>query len=382
MISIEDYGRMIADPLRVGAYAKALRNSIGPGSVVLDLGAGTGIFSLLACKFGARKVYAVEQTDAIAVAQRIAQDNGMAGRVEFIQANSTEVELSEKVDVIVCDMHGALPLNGAHVTALLDARRRMLSAGGVLIPRRESLWAAVVEVPQDYAALASPWAPGEFGLDMQSALRAATNCLRKTSVTPRQMLSEASCWGVLDYATLEQPSHAAEIRFTATRAGAGHGLVLWFDSELADGIGFSNAPGQPELVYGAVFAPWPSPVALDAGDEIAVRLRADFIGDDYTWSWQSAVKRGEVVKARFEQSTFWGQPLGADRLRRRGSAFRPKLDAEGRVDAAILGAMDGAKPLNEIARMVMERFPGHFSSLDEALARVGDLSESYGGEGS
>ena len=55
-----DYGDMIGDQVRLDAYAAALRASGRPGQTVLDLGAGTGIFSLLACRHGAGRVYAVE----------------------------------------------------------------------------------------------------------------------------------------------------------------------------------------------------------------------------------------------------------------------------------------------------------------------------------
>lgn len=381
MYNIDGYGQMIADKVRTGAYAKALRGAVKPGSTVLDLGAGTGIFSLLACQYGARKVYAIESGDAIEFARRIAQANGYAGRIEFIQGASTGITLAEKVDVIVSDMHGAQPFFMKNIVSIIDARRRMLAEGGVLIPLRESLWAAIVEAPDAYGSLVAPWARENFGLDMDAARLAVTNCARKATVRPDQLLAEPQCWGTLDYATLDQPSHAATISFSAARAGIAHGLVLWFDSELADGIGFSNAPGEPELVYSSSFFPWSDPVPLDAGDAIEVRLRADFTGAEYTWSWDSRVFHGNAarVKADFRQSTFWGSPLSSTRLRRRGSGYRPKLGEDARLDALILGQMNGTATLEEIARSIMQRFPGRFRSFDDALARIGDLSDAYGG---
>jgi len=84
---------MIADTVRTGAYAEALRRAVKAGSVVLDIGTGTGIWALLACKFGARRVYAAEPGDAIHVAREIAAANGWSDRIEFIQRLSTEVTL-------------------------------------------------------------------------------------------------------------------------------------------------------------------------------------------------------------------------------------------------------------------------------------------------
>ena len=115
MYSVHDYGRMIVDEVRMTAYVTALRAAVKPGSVVIDLGAGTGIFSLYACRFGAKKVYAIETNDAIDVARQIAAANGCADRIEFIQAVSTDVELPERADVIISDLRGSLPLFGQHL---------------------------------------------------------------------------------------------------------------------------------------------------------------------------------------------------------------------------------------------------------------------------
>ena len=59
MYSLSTYGDMIADQPRMDAYLQALRQTVKPECVVADIGTGTGIFALLACKFGARRVYAI-----------------------------------------------------------------------------------------------------------------------------------------------------------------------------------------------------------------------------------------------------------------------------------------------------------------------------------
>src|SRR5262249_32753265 len=119
MYTISMYGFMIADNARMDAYVEAWRRAVNPDSVVVDTGAGTVVFALLAGRFGARRVYAIEPADAIQVAREIAAANGYADRIEFIQKLSTEVTLPERADVIISDLRGLLPFLGqigrAHV---------------------------------------------------------------------------------------------------------------------------------------------------------------------------------------------------------------------------------------------------------------------------
>ena len=57
MYSLAAYGQMVSDKIRTDAYAQALQQLIKPGDVVVDIGTGPGILALLACRFGARRVY-------------------------------------------------------------------------------------------------------------------------------------------------------------------------------------------------------------------------------------------------------------------------------------------------------------------------------------
>src|ERR1043166_6115896 len=106
MYSVHFYGQMIADAPRMEAYAAALRRTVTRDSVVMDLGCGPGVFAMLACRLGARRVYAVEPENIIGLARETAAANGFADRVEFFDKLSTEITLAEPATVIVSDLRG------------------------------------------------------------------------------------------------------------------------------------------------------------------------------------------------------------------------------------------------------------------------------------
>ena len=380
MYDLIGYGSMIADSVRTEAYARALRYAVKPDSVVLDIGTGTGLFALLACRFGARRVYAVEPSDAIALAREIARANGFAKRTTFIQGMSERVTLPEPVDIIVSDIRGVLPLCQRSVQSTLDARRRLLAPGGVLIPHRDLLMVSLVDAPNLYEKHALPWEAPIHGLDMTAARRFVNNTWHNGRATPEQLLLAPKCWGVLDYATLESPDVRGEVSWTAERSGTAHGLSVWFDSELAPGAAFSNAPDHPRLVYGSAFFPLSEPVSVTEGDRVNVSLRADLVGEDYTWSWNTKIRASESseeIRANFKQSSFYSSPVFQAQLHKRAATHRPTLTEDGEIALLILQLMNEECTLKHIARQVCARFPTRFPDWPTALGHVGMFSSEY-----
>jgi protein arginine N-methyltransferase 1 len=314
MYSLHFYGEMIANAPRVEPYVEALRRSVTPDSVVLDLGCGQGLFALLACRFGARRVYAVEPDNAINIAREAAVANGCAERIEFFQSTSTEVTFDEGATIIISDLRGVLPWFQRHIPSIVDARERLLAPGGVLIPRRDILWAAVVEAPEQYEKLVGPWRNRLYDVDLSAGVSNITNTWRKTRIKADELLTEATCWATVDYHEIGSADTSAEIAFRVGRSGVAHGIAVWFDAELADGIGFSNRPGAPELIYGNGFFPFPQPVTVREGERVEVKLRADLVRDDYVWTWDTDFADQKIG---FRQSTFFGVALSTEQLRKK-----------------------------------------------------------------
>ena len=379
--SIFGYGDMITDSYRIDPYVQALKAAIKPGAVVLDIGTGTGFFAVLACQFGARKVYAIEPDDAVSVARQVAIDNQCADKIEFIQALSTQIDLPEQVDVIISDLRGVIPLHQYHLAAIADARHRFLKPGGVQIPLQDTIWAALVCDPEYYRKkYLSPWTDAPHGCILTANRQFVTNTWHRHRIEPAQLLVEPQVWTTLDYTTDLEPTVKATRTWTIDRSGIVHAIGMWFDALLAEGIGFSNAPDRPECIYGNAWMPLTEPVNLDPGDRVAVTIQATLIGEDYLWSWQTQVTAGadpQHVKADFKQSTFFGEPRSPQTLQKRSDRYIPTINESGKIDLNILNSMIAGKSLGDIAHQLTHQFPDRFATIAKALSYAADLAQKY-----
>jgi type I protein arginine methyltransferase len=372
--SVQSFGSMIRDSVRVEAYTEALRRAISPDSVVVEIGAGTGYFTLLACRLGARKVYAIEPNDSIGLVRQAAAANGFAGRIECIQKLSTDVELPERAGVLVSDLRGVLPLFGRHIPSIADARKRLLKPGGVQIPRKDRVYAALVSAQRAYGKLVSPWDRSRLDCDWSAARGVVLNGFGKELLEPAELLSDPAHLFTLDYTSLEQPHARGEIELRPLEAGAACGLSVWFEAELHDGVGFSTAPGCADTVYGRAFFPFEEPLPVTPADTVAVDLRADLFDSDYTWTWKTSLNGSP----RFTQSTFRAQMLlSPDGLQRTSAAFAPSLSERGEVARFILSQVDGLRTNQQIAAALLAAFPGRFASTAQALGRVAETLKDF-----
>ena len=378
MYDLIDYGGMIAFASRTSAYARALEARISPGAVILDIGAGPGIMSLLACRAGAGKVYAVESEDVIQVAVQAAADNGFSDRIQFIQAMSTEIDLPEKVDVIVSDIHGPTPLLGKSLVSILDARDRFLKPQGWIIPERETIWAALISSPTLYDQFFNAWTT-EYQFDFKSARAKACHIIRSTRAKVEDLSVAPEVWAVLNYKKLADINVNGEMSWTVDRGATTHGICLWFDSETGAGFSFSNSPPSSEQnVYRQLFLPLPQAVELMAGDQVKVVIRADFVQSEYVWSWKTRVTNSiGQMKAEYRQSTFNGMPLSPEQLRKGASSFVPAPNIEAAIDREVLELFHSGITLEEISQRLVKRFPERFPQWHAALTHVAKMSARY-----
>ncbi len=377
MYSLFDHGAMIADQLRMDAYRRALKKVITAKSCVLDIGAGSGIFALIAAQLGARRVYAIEPDDIIGLARRLVRDNGLSDRVTLIQADAREVTLEERADVIVSDIGGHLPWHQTHLPVINHARSHFLAPDGRMIPATDRIFAAVVAAKN--VDRRTVWREGSHGIDLSAAAVPASNEFRAHRFNPDDLLSEPMPVATLDYFAPLKTDLDQRLDFHITRKGAACGVALWFDRDLADGICIENGPAakasqNSKRIYSHVLFPWPEDVDLALGDNVRVGLRAALSDQDYDWSWDSLIQKAggrKIQGIRYQQSS--ASPLPAN------GADLPegKLSEEGIALRLCLQLMDTGASNDDIAQALMRHFPKRFPRRDIALAHVAALCRQF-----
>ena len=190
VVAVNDWHfAMMNDVGRNDAFADALHRAIVPGdSVVVDVGAGSGLLSLMAARLGAARVYAIEgNPDLSSLARRLAEANGLGDVVEVVPAMSNELpddalgatpgtDVGRRADVLVAELLGTLLLGESALFYMADVRARFLREGGAVIPASGVQHATLVSGPLlDAVARAGR---GWGGLDLD-----AFNVLRDTVTT-------------------------------------------------------------------------------------------------------------------------------------------------------------------------------------------------------
>ena len=79
-----------------------------PGSVVVDVGCGSGILSIIAAKLGASRVYGVDAAaNTVEIGTANAELHGVADKVEFAQGDMFDpLDPSIEADVVIGDVSG------------------------------------------------------------------------------------------------------------------------------------------------------------------------------------------------------------------------------------------------------------------------------------
>ena len=375
---IDEHRTYLSDHPRLNAYTSAIQESVRPGDIVLDLGCGTGILGLLACRAGAARVYAIDSTGMIEVARRLARDNSMNDRIIHLNELSLQVQLPERVDVVVCDQMGSFAFEGGVVEYLIDARERLLKPGGRLIPQQLTLEVTPVEM-NELRSLVEFWESAPAGFEFGSVRKWAVNNRYTARYRPTQLLSNPIRAHTLDLRAVSNRAFSFTGSFNVQRSGMFEGIAGWFRAQLSPSATISNSPLDANAIdRHAAFFPVERAVAVGEGDVIGLEMHVMPLEQLITW--KTSVRRrptGEdrtpVEVASFVNSTFNGMIVSREHLSKTHPSFRPRLTRRGQARAFALALCNGTRPLTEIEESLFEEYRDLFPRRDDAGVFVSEV---------
>lgn len=267
--------RMVSDRWRTDAFAAAIKEAVKPGDVVLDVGTGTGVLAMLAAKAGARQVYAIDQAEIAQTAVNLVKANGLTDKVKVMRGPAAELELPEKVDLVVSEWLGHMAFVENMLDDVIKARDRNMKPGGRMLPASVKVQLAPVGDPVLYHHDGPGyWRRPVHGLDFSSLeeLELEQGRVLQTRVEPASLLGPAATLKDLDLATagIDDPYGEGEVEMKIERDGVLSGFSGWFDSQLSKSVKLDTGPGEPETHWSQSSFTCP-PRIVKEGDILTVR---------------------------------------------------------------------------------------------------------------
>ena len=299
--NLYEHEKMLADSVRINHYRKAIRKHIGPEDTVLDLGTGTGILSFFAAQQKARKICALDHSNFIEIARKVAEHNNFQN-IEFIQTNSRDFRSDIKFDVIIHEQIGDYLFNENMIQNILDLKKRLLKPNGRILPGKFELFVEPACLEESFN-IPFIWENELYGVDFQFLREYYESLDNFKPVDYTQEWIEAAavkrflCEPVpilaFDLNTLnseQEIPHVFEMSKTLTTSGSFDGFCLYFKVIFDEEIHFDTSPLTPYTHWGNCFFRIESRQRF-AGDIVTYRVTIQDLLDIKRWS--VSVKRFE-----------------------------------------------------------------------------------------
>ncbi|XP_014825072.1 PREDICTED: protein arginine N-methyltransferase 7 isoform X1 [Poecilia mexicana] len=152
------YADMLHDHDRNEKYYQGIRAAVsrikarGERVVVLDIGTGTGLLSMMAATAGADFCYAVEVFKPMAeAAQCIVKKNNFSDKIKIINKHSSDVtvgpdgDMQEKANLLITELFDTELIGEGALPSYEHAHQNLVTAGCEAVPHRATVYAQLVE---------------------------------------------------------------------------------------------------------------------------------------------------------------------------------------------------------------------------------------------
>ncbi|RXM95571.1 Protein arginine N-methyltransferase 7 [Acipenser ruthenus] len=157
-IARSSYADMLHDKDRNEKYFLGIRAAVrrvksrGQQAVVLDIGTGTGLLSMMAVSAGADYCYALEVFKPMAdAAVRIVEKNGFRDKIKIINKHSTEVtvgpegDMQSRANILVTELFDTELIGEGALPSYEHAHKNLVQTDCEAVPHRATVYAQLVE---------------------------------------------------------------------------------------------------------------------------------------------------------------------------------------------------------------------------------------------
>jgi protein arginine N-methyltransferase 7 len=270
---------MMNDVERNAAFEAAIESVVRPGSLVLDIGAGSGLLALMAARAGADRVVTCEAVPQVAaVAQEIVADNGLTDRIQVVAKPSYDlrvgIELPRPADVLTTETVDCGLLGEGIVPTVEHARGHLLGPDAVVVPRRGAVLAQLVQSPELHRMNAVELVSG-FDLSEFNQLATAEYFSFRLRTVPHSRLSEPVELFSFDFEQGPLAPERRSVRVEPVAGGHCHAVVFWFSLDLVPGIVLSNGPDNSASHWRQAVQCLPAPLPVRAGQPVNLIVSQD-----------------------------------------------------------------------------------------------------------
>lgn len=238
---------MLSDKVRTETYRDAILNNKETikDKVVLDLGCGTGILSMFSATAGAKKVYALDQSEIIYHAMDIIRENNLQDVIKLVKGRLENTKLDEKVDIIVSEWMGYFLLFEGMLDSVIYARDHFLKPGGLLLPNRCNISLVANGDVDTHKRLIDYWSD-VYGYKMNCMKSEVVREASIDIVTSKNILSKPCVVKEIDINTCNTDvmDFTSEFKLPILKDGSLTSIVGYFDTffDLPNAIQFSTGP--------------------------------------------------------------------------------------------------------------------------------------------
>ncbi len=241
---------MMNDTIRNDAYEKALKSALKNGGVVLDIGSGSGLLSMMAARHGATNITTCEEVSMVAEkAKIIIERNGFKDQIQVINKLSTNlvvgIDLPERADILVTEIFDNGLLGENALVAIEHAKKHLLKPNAQIIPSGAKVYAILIDSEEIYK-------------------NHRVETISNFNLSPFNQFSQFSYTGYhlekMDYRAMSSTTSIFEIdfqkiiekettpiEFNIIESGTCHAVAFWYELQLDQETKISTAPHLPQL---------------------------------------------------------------------------------------------------------------------------------------